>query len=86
MRVYVPTALRSYSGQKGQVDAEGSTLGDLLTDLDRRHPGFRFRIINEQDGIREHIKIFVNQQQARDLAAPVRGGDEIQIICALSGG
>ena len=86
MRVYVPTALRSYTGQKSRVDAEGSTLGEVLTDLDRRYPGFRFRIINEQDGIREHIKIFVNQQQARDLAAPVRGGDEIQIICALSGG
>ena len=86
MRVYVPTALRSYTGQKGRVDAEGLTLGELLTDLDHRYPGFCFRIIDEQDGIREHIKIFVNQQQARDLAAPVRGGDEIQIICALSGG
>ena len=86
MRVYVPTALRSYTGQKGRVDAEGSTLGEVLTDLDRHYPGFHFRIINEQDGIREHIKILVNQQQARDLAAPVRGGDEIQIICALSGG
>jgi len=86
MRVFVPTALRSYSGQKGQVDAEGSTLGEVLTDLDRRYPGFRFRIINEQDGIREHIKIFVNQQQTRDLASPLRSSDEIQIICALSGG
>ena len=86
MRVFVPTALRSYSGQKGQVDAEGSTLGEVLTDLDRRYPGFRFRIVNEQAGIREHIKIFVNQQQVRDLAVPLRGGDEIQIICALSGG
>ena len=86
MRVYVPTALRAYTGQKAKVDAEGSTLHEVLTDLDHRYPGFRFRIINEQDGIREHIKIFVNQKLARDLAAPVRGGDEIQIICALSGG
>ena len=86
MRVYVPTALRSYTGPKGRVDAEGSTLGEALTDLDRRHPGFRFRIIDEQEGIREHIKIFVNQQQVRDLAVPVRGSDEVQIICALSGG
>ena len=86
MRVYVPTPLRAYTGKKAKVDAEGSTLGEALTDLDRRHPGFRFRIIDEQDGIREHIKIFVNQQQVRDLAVPLRGGDEIQIICALSGG
>jgi len=86
MRVYVPTALRSYTGQKGRVDAEGSTLGEVLTVLDRRYPGFRFRIINEQDGIREHIKIFINQQQMRDLAAPLGSSDEIQIVCALSGG
>jgi molybdopterin converting factor small subunit len=86
MRVYVPTPLRAYTGKKGEVDAEGSTLGEALTDVDRRHPGFRFRIIDEQDGIREHIKIFVNQQQVRDLAVPLRGGDEVQIICALSGG
>lgn len=86
MRVYVPTPLRAYTGQKGKVDAEGSTLHEVLTDLDHRYPGFRFRIINEQDGIREHIKIFVNQKLARDLAVPLRGGDEVQIICALSGG
>jgi len=86
MRVYVPTALRSYTGQKGRVDAEGSTLAELLTDLDRRYSGFRFRIINEQDDIREHIKVFINQKQARDLTAPLYSGDEIQIICALSGG
>jgi len=86
MRVYVPTPLRAYTGQKGRVDAEGSTLAELLTDLDRCYPGFRFRIIDEQDGIREHIKIFINQQHVRHLAVPLRGGDEIQIICALSGG
>ena len=55
-------------------------------DLDRRHPGFRFRIIDEQDSIRQHIKIFVNQDQARNLSARPEGGDEIHIICALSGG
>jgi molybdopterin converting factor small subunit len=42
--------------------------------------------MDEQDGIREHIKIFVNQQQVRDLAVPLRGGDEVQIVCAFSGG
>ena len=86
MMVYVPTPLRAYTGQKGQVDGEGSTLGEALTDLDRRYPGFRFRIIDEQDGIREHIKIFVNQKQERDLATHLAPGDEIHIICALSGG
>ena len=86
MRVYVPTPLRAYTGQKGRVDAEGSTLDEVLTDLNRRYPGFRFRIVSEQDDIREHIKIFVNQEQERDLATHLAPGDQIHIICALSGG
>ena len=86
MKVYIPTPLQSYTGQRAEVHAMGSTLEELLSDLDRRYPGFRFRIINEQDRIRENIKIFINQDQAMDLAAAVQVGDEIHIICALSGG
>ena len=84
-KVYIPSPLRSYT-LKSEVEAGGRTLGDLLSDLDRRYPGLRFRIINEQDGIREHIKIFINQEQTHDLAAPVRSDDVVQILCALSGG
>ena len=36
------------------------TLAELLADLDRRYPGIRFRMIDEQDAVRRHIKIFVN--------------------------
>lgn len=86
MKVYVPTPLRSYTEQKGEVEAEGSTLGELLSGLDRRYPGLRFRIMNEQDGIREHIKVFVNEKPARDLSTTLRPADRIHIICALSGG
>ncbi len=86
MKVYVPPPLRSYTGDNGAVEARGSTLGELLSDLDRRHPGLRFRILNEQDSIREHIKIFINQNQAQDLGAPLDPSDRIHIICALSGG
>lgn len=86
MRVFVPTPLRSYTAEKSLVEAGGATVAELSANLDRRYPGLRFRIINEQDGIREHIKIFVNQEQVGGLAAPLRSGDEVQIICALSGG
>ena len=86
MRVYVPTPLRSYTAQKGLVEAGGSTVAELLAELDGRYPGFRFRIINEQDGIREHIKIFVNQEQVATIGVRLSSGDEVQIICALSGG
>lgn len=86
MKVYVPTALRSYTGQKDEVEAEGATLAEVLRDLDRKYPGFRFRIIDEQDSIRPHIKIFVNYDQAFDLAIALRNDDEVSILLALSGG
>ena len=86
MTVYIPTPLRSYTHQKGEVNAQGATLGEILATLDRRYPGFRFRIITEQDTIREHIRIFVNEEQARDLSSALQPDDQIQIICALSVG
>jgi len=84
--VHIPGALRSYTGQKSEVEVEGRTVGEILSALDRRYPGLRFRILTEQDTIRAHIRIFVNEEQARDLSAPLRPDDQIHIICALSGG
>ena len=85
MRVMIPSALRSYTGA-GEVAAAGATLGDMLDDLDRQFPGIRFRVIDEQDRIRRHIRFFVNGEQTFDLAHPLAGEDEIYIIQALSGG
>ena len=86
MKVYVPSALRSYTAQMDEVEADGETLGELLRGLDVRYPGFRFRIIDEQDAIRPHIKIFINHEQARELSVALRAGDEVSILLALSGG
>ncbi len=86
MKVFIPGPLRSYTNQSNVVHAEGRTVGELLRHLDSDYPGFRFRIIDEQDQVREHIKIFVNEEQQRDLAGTINSSDEIQIICALSGG
>ena len=86
MKVYVPSALRSYTGLKDEVDADGATLEELLRGLDQRFPGIRFRIIDEQDSIRPHIKIFINHEQARELSAGLRAEDEVSILLALSGG
>jgi molybdopterin converting factor small subunit len=86
MKVYVPTPLSSYTREATTVDAMGHTLGELLDDLDRRYPGIRFRIISEQDRIRRHIRIFVNLEEVRSLAAPLRPSDEVMIVGALSGG
>lgn len=86
MRVFVPTPLRSYTGRQAEVEAAGATAGELLADLDRRYPGIRFRMVDEQDAIRPHIRVFVNGAQISDLGAPLCPSDEVQILQALSGG
>ncbi len=85
MRVYIPTPLRSYTGAS-QVQVTGATLQEALAELDRSYPGIRFRIVDEQDHIREHIRIFINQDRAPDLTVPLRPDDKVQIILAISGG
>ncbi|MBI1817008.1 MAG: MoaD/ThiS family protein [Deltaproteobacteria bacterium] len=86
MKVLIPTPLRSYTDERAEVEAEGSTLNALLVDLDRRHPGIRFRMIDEQDRVRQHIRIFVNGDQVFDLDTLLQASDEVQILQALSGG
>ena len=86
MKVSLPTPLLSYTDRRREVEAEGSTIEELLLDLDRRYPGIRFRMIDEQNGIRPHIRIFVNGEQVRRIGAPLRASDEVQILQALSGG
>ena len=83
-RVLLPTHLRSYTSGVAQITASGSTLGEVLSDVEKQHPGFLVRIVDEQDRIRPHIKCFVAGEQARELAVPITG--EVQIIAALSGG
>ena len=86
MRVLIPSPLRSYTAGASAVTADGATLDDLVHDLDRRYPGLRFRIIDEQGAIRQHIKCFVNAESASDLKPELRASDEVMIVCALSGG
>ena len=85
MKVLIPSALRSYT-ERSEAEASGATLAAMLVDLDRQYPGIRFRMIDEQDQVRRHIRVFVNGEQARDLAQPLDPADEVIIVQALSGG
>lgn len=86
MRVRIPDPLRSYTEHQAVVDADGTTVAALLADLDRRYPGIRFRMVDEQNRIRKHMKVFVNQDAVRDLDTPITDNDEVTIMQALSGG
>ncbi len=86
MKVFIPSPLRSYTQKANLVEGEGSSIKEILANLDKNYPGIRFRMIDEQGGIREHIKFFINEDEAKSLETPVAGSDVLHIICALSGG
>lgn len=93
VRVRVPTPLRSYTGA-AEVDVAvpvlapelPPTVGGVLAALDQGFPGIRFRIIDEQGGVRRHIKLFVGAALVRDLGTPIAQGSDVMIVAALSGG
>jgi len=85
MNVHIPSALLSYTASS-TVQADGATVGEMLAALEQQFPGIRFRMIDEQEAIRRHIRIFVNGSQVPDIAHALRANDEIVIVQALSGG
>jgi len=84
--VRIPSPLRSYTNGAASVAAEGATVNGVLENLEQRYAGVRFRMLDEQDRIRQHIRLFVNSRAVVDLNEPVRSGDTVHLICALSGG
>ncbi len=86
MRVRIPTMLRSYTADATHVTAEGATVDDLLRDLDHQFPGLRFRVVDEQGRLRQHMVVWLGQERCKDLSTPLDGIDEVVLMQALSGG
>ena len=85
MKVLIPGALRSYT-RDSYVEASGSTLDELFADLDRRYPGLRFRVVDEQNLLRPNMRIFVNGLGVRELQRALKPDDDVAVVLALSGG
>jgi molybdopterin synthase sulfur carrier subunit len=86
MRVLIASPLYSYTGGRSEVEATGATVALVLADLDRRFPGIRRRIVDEQDRVRQHMRIYIGTEPAASLDQPIPESQEIHILQALSGG
>ena len=86
MHVLLPSPLFSYTRGQMRVEATADSLAQLLVSLDARFPGLRHRIIDEQDRVRRHIRMFVNGEATTSLDQRLRADDEVLIVAALSGG
>ena len=91
IRYLIPAYLRPHAGGLTELslDVHGSTLADALAALWAAHLGLRDRVVDEQGRVRQHINIFVNNDNSRDVggfAAPITDGGEIMIVPSVSGG
>ncbi|MFD3450847.1 MoaD family protein [Streptomyces sp. NPDC058691] len=88
IEVRIPTILRSYTGGAKAVDGSGSTIDELLTDLDARHAGIRERIVDGGE-LRRFVNVYLNDEDVRFLdgiSTKLTDGDSVTILPAVAGG
>ena len=88
IEVRIPTILRSYTDGAKAVEGSGSTLDELFTDLDARHPGLRERLV-EGEELRRFVNVYLNDEDVRflgGLQSKVADGDSVTVLPAVAGG
>ena len=87
--VRIPTILRTYTGGESEVAATGTTLGEVLEDLDGNYAGSKGRILDEAGELRRFVNVYVGNDDVRfldNLATPTPEGTQISVIPAVAGG
>lgn len=86
--VRIPTPLRTLTGGADEVTANGGTVGEVIEDLERKHPGIRERLLDER-GVRRFVNIYVGEEDVRfldGLKTQLKPGDRVSIVPAIAGG
>jgi molybdopterin converting factor small subunit len=86
--VRIPTPLRALTGGNDEVTADGRNVGELIENLEKKHPGIRERLLDDK-GVRRFINIFVGDEDIRfldGLGTELKGGEQISIVPAIAGG
>jgi len=88
IEVRIPTILRPYTQDQKSVEAEGSTLSAVISDLDAKYTGLGERLL-ENGALRRFINVYINDEDVRFLGgldAPIKDGDSITVLPAVAGG
>ncbi|MGI9155748.1 MAG: MoaD/ThiS family protein [Marmoricola sp.] len=95
IEVRIPTILRTYTGGEKSVDASGTTLAELIDDLEANHAGIKERLMESRDGedgpgdLRRFVNVYVNDEDVRftgGLQTAVSDGDQVVVLPAVAGG
>jgi molybdopterin synthase sulfur carrier subunit len=89
VKIRIPTPLRTYTKNREEVEASGSTISEVLADLEKNCPGIQTRLLDEKGALRRYVNIFCNDEDIRylgELKTTVKDGDRSAIIPAIAGG
>ncbi len=89
VKIRIPTPLQKLTANLAEVSAKGSTVKEVLADLERQFPGVKERLYDEKGGLRRFINFYVNNEDVRFMkgeTTPVKDGDEVSIVPAIAGG
>lgn len=87
--VRVPVPMQKLTGNAAVVEAEGTSVAEVIAHLESRYPGFASNVQDDAGKLRRYVNVFVNDDNVRTLdgeASPVKDGDEVSIIPAIAGG
>ena len=88
VEVRIPTILRQYTGGEKAVEGAGTTLVELIDDIESRHPGLRDRLVDDK-GLRRFVNVYLNDEDVRflgGLETAVKDGDSVTVLPAVAGG
>ena len=88
-RVLIPTPLRPYTGQQDAVEADGATVGEVLSSLTSKYGELRRHLYGDDGKLRHFVNIYVNDDDIRYLqkdATSLKSGDVISIVPSVAGG
>ncbi|MCU0771888.1 MAG: MoaD/ThiS family protein [Verrucomicrobia bacterium] len=88
-KVRIPTPLRKLTNNEELVEVNGSTVGEIIAELQTRYPGFQERLLDDKGQIRRFVNVYVNEEDVRFLDnqnTVLKEGDEVSIIPAIAGG
>jgi molybdopterin synthase sulfur carrier subunit len=87
--IFIPSSLRRYTAGQSKAQVNGSTINDVIEDLERQYPGVKSRLCDDSGQIKRYVNVFVNDEEIRALQGsdtPVSDKDEVSIVPAMAGG
>lgn len=87
--IHIPTPLQRFSGEQGEVEVQGATVGEALQSLVAEHPALKPHLYGDDGKMRSFVNLFLNDEDVRHLqqdATPVADGDTLSIIPSIAGG